>query len=115
MGLFGSSMCRSRDARRDRLGRLIINLVAPGEPGDPFSSSETYTTETLALRLALFTHKTAVVHALCGRGEEGVGEDMGYDADSMMWSSAAGPGQPLTGHFTLASVSTYLEGLALFP
>jgi hypothetical protein len=73
-----------------------------------------YTLETLALDLPHFTRKTTVVR-LQGRGEEGVGEDVGYDADSHDAVAAAGPVQPLAGPFTLASFSAHLDGLALFP
>ncbi len=76
---------------------------------------EGYTLETLALPLFPdFTRKTTVVR-LNGAGEEGVGEDVGYDARSHDAAAAAGPVQPVAGRFTLASFSAHLETLALFP
>ena len=76
---------------------------------------EGYTLETLALPLFPdFTRKTTVVR-LRGAGEEGVGEDVGYDARSHDAVAAAGPVQPVAGRFTLASFSAHLETLALFP
>ena len=75
---------------------------------------ESYTQETLALPLSLdFTRKTTVLR-LHGLGEEGVGEDVGYDTRSHDAVAAAGPVHPLAGRFTLASFSAHLEGLALF-
>jgi hypothetical protein len=76
---------------------------------------EGYTLETLALPLYPgFTRKTTVVR-LRGLGEEGAGEDVGYDARSHDAVAAAGPTLPLAGRFTLAGFSAHLEGLALVP
>ncbi|HEX5042747.1 MAG TPA: hypothetical protein VFV75_07560 [Candidatus Polarisedimenticolaceae bacterium] len=76
---------------------------------------EGYTLETLALQVFPdFTRKTTVLR-LRGGGEEGVGEDVGYDARSHDAVAAAGPVQPIAGRYTLASFSAHLERLALFP
>ena len=76
---------------------------------------EDYALEARALPiLPDFTRKTTVLH-LRGGGEEGVGEDVGYDARAHDAVAAAGPVLPLAGRYTLASFSAHLEGLALFP
>jgi L-alanine-DL-glutamate epimerase-like enolase superfamily enzyme len=61
-----------------------------------------------------FTRKSTVIH-LRGAGEEGVGEDVTYDAVDHEILQAAGAILPLTGRFTLASFSAHLAGLSLFP
>jgi len=61
-----------------------------------------------------FTRRTTVLH-LHGGGQEGVGEDVGYDADDQDALQAAGPVQPLAGDWTLASFSDHLETLELWP
>jgi len=74
-----------------------------------------YGLETRALQVFPdFTRKTTVLR-LHGLGQEGVGEDVGYDGRSHDAVAAAGPVLPLAGRFTLATFSAHLEGLALFP
>jgi L-alanine-DL-glutamate epimerase-like enolase superfamily enzyme len=60
-----------------------------------------------------FTRKSTVIH-LRGAGEEGVGEDVTYDAVDHELLQAAGPILPLAGRFTLASFAERLAGLSLF-
>jgi hypothetical protein len=60
-----------------------------------------------------FTRKSTVIH-LRGGGEEGVGEDVTYDAVDHEIMQAAGATLPLAGHFTLQSFSEHLAQLALF-
>ncbi len=50
-----------------------------------------------------------------GTGEEGIGEDVTYDAVDHEILQAAGPALPLAGRFTLASFSEHLAELELFP
>jgi hypothetical protein len=57
-----------------------------------------------------FVRRTTVVH-LRGAGEEGVGEDVIYDADDQLRFQAAGPGLDLAGEHTLDSLSSRFEGL----
>jgi hypothetical protein len=57
---------------------------------------------------------TTVIH-LEGGGEEGVGEDVVYDALDHVAHQDAGPILPLAGEHTIASFSELLEGLDLFP
>jgi L-alanine-DL-glutamate epimerase-like enolase superfamily enzyme len=60
-----------------------------------------------------FTRKSTVIR-LHGSGEEGVGEDVTYDAEDHEILQAAGPSLPLAGSFTVASFAERLAGLELF-
>ena len=60
-----------------------------------------------------FERKTTVIR-LRGAGEEGIGEDVTYDAVDHDILQAAGPALPLAGRFTLASFGDRLEQLSLF-
>lgn len=61
-----------------------------------------------------FTRKSTVFR-LMGSGEQGVGEDVTYDAEDHEILQAAGPSLPLAGSWTIASFSEHLAGLELFP
>jgi L-alanine-DL-glutamate epimerase-like enolase superfamily enzyme len=61
-----------------------------------------------------FERKSTVIR-LRGLGEEGVGEDVTYDAVDHDVLQAAGPTLPLAGVHTLASFCEHLAGLSLFP
>jgi L-alanine-DL-glutamate epimerase-like enolase superfamily enzyme len=61
-----------------------------------------------------FERKSTVIH-LRGAGEEGLGEDVTYDAVDHEILQAAGPALPIAGAFTLASFSELLAGMSLFP
>jgi len=61
-----------------------------------------------------FTRKSTVIRML-GGGEQGVGEDVTYDAEDHDVLQAAGPALPLAGSWTIASFSEHLAGLDLFP
>jgi L-alanine-DL-glutamate epimerase-like enolase superfamily enzyme len=60
-----------------------------------------------------FERKSTVIH-LRGGGEEGVGEDVTYEAVDHEVLQAAGPVLPLGGRFTLASFAAHLSTLSLF-
>ncbi|HEX4482635.1 MAG TPA: hypothetical protein VH081_02505 [Solirubrobacteraceae bacterium] len=60
-----------------------------------------------------FTRKSTVIH-LRGGGQEGVGEDVTYDAVDHEILQDAGPVLALAGRFTLASFAERLAGLSLF-
>jgi L-alanine-DL-glutamate epimerase-like enolase superfamily enzyme len=60
-----------------------------------------------------FERKTTVVR-LRGAGQDGIGEDVTYDAVDHEIMQAAGPTLALSGRFTLASFSEHLAGLSLF-
>jgi hypothetical protein len=71
--------------------------------------------EGLALDVSsAFQRKSTVIH-LRGAGEEGLGEDVTYDAVDHEILQAAGPGLPLQGSFTLESFATHLAAYSLFP
>ena len=57
-----------------------------------------------------FVRRTTVVH-LHGGGEEGIGEDVIYDADDQLRFQSAGPVLDLAGDHTLHSLSARFEGL----
>jgi hypothetical protein len=61
-----------------------------------------------------FTRVSTVI-ALAGGGEEGLGEDVTYDAQDHLDMSAAGPLLPLCGTYTLDGFSRHLDELDLFP
>jgi hypothetical protein len=70
---------------------------------------ESTETETLAVDVGTWIRKSTVVH-LHGLGQEGVGEDVTYDADE----HDRFPQLQLAGSWTLASFSAHLDGLDLF-
>jgi L-alanine-DL-glutamate epimerase-like enolase superfamily enzyme len=61
-----------------------------------------------------FTRLSTVIH-LRGGGEEGVGEDVTYDAEDHVAAQERGPMHDLSGSHTLASFSELIGGLDLFP
>jgi L-alanine-DL-glutamate epimerase-like enolase superfamily enzyme len=61
-----------------------------------------------------FTRKSTVIR-LRGAGEEGVGEDVTYDAEAQEILQATGPVQPLAGEWTLAEFCDHVEALDLWP
>ena len=61
-----------------------------------------------------FTRQTTVVR-LRGKGHEGVGEDVTYDAQDQQAFQGAGPVYPLAGSHTIDSFAARLDELNLFP
>lgn len=61
-----------------------------------------------------FTRVSTVIH-LRGGGHEGVGEDVGYEAEDQDALQAAGPVQPLAGTWTLESYCDHVATLDLWP
>ena len=61
-----------------------------------------------------FTRLTTVVRVR-GRGHEGIGEDVTYDALDHVALQDAGPVQPLAGSWTIGSLAEHVGGLDLFP
>jgi hypothetical protein len=61
-----------------------------------------------------FTRVSTVIR-MSGGGEEGIGEDVVYDAEDHDAAQDAGPVLPITGHWTLEGLSNHLAGLDLFP
>jgi len=76
---------------------------------------ERYALEPLQAQVSsAFERKSTVVH-LHGRGHEGLGEDVTYDAVDHEILQAAGATLPLTGRFTLGSFCERVQQLELFP
>jgi hypothetical protein len=71
---------------------------------------ESVSLERLSVQLGEWTRATTVVH-LRGGGEEGVGEDVTYQAEL----HDDYPEPPVAGSWTLESLSTHLEQFDLFP
>jgi L-alanine-DL-glutamate epimerase-like enolase superfamily enzyme len=61
-----------------------------------------------------FTRRSTVIR-LRGGGEEGVGEDVTYDADAHEILQDAGPVLPLAGEWTLRAFCEHVEALDLWP
>jgi L-alanine-DL-glutamate epimerase-like enolase superfamily enzyme len=61
-----------------------------------------------------FTRKSTVIH-LQGGGEEGLGEDVVYDAVDHEIAQDAGPTLPLAGDWTIRTFAEHLATLDLFP
>ncbi|HTY97460.1 MAG TPA: hypothetical protein VMB91_10495 [Solirubrobacteraceae bacterium] len=61
-----------------------------------------------------FERKSTVIH-LRGAGEDGVGEDVTYDAEDHEILQAGGPALELAGRHTIGSFSELLAGMTLFP
>jgi L-alanine-DL-glutamate epimerase-like enolase superfamily enzyme len=61
-----------------------------------------------------FERKTTLIR-LRGGGQEGVGEDVVYDAVDHEIAQAAGPALPLAGSWTMRSFAEHLAALDLFP
>ena len=75
---------------------------------------EEYALETLEATVSSdFERKTTVIR-LRGAREEGIGEDVTYDAVDHDILKATGPVLPLAGSFTLASFGDRLSQLSLF-
>jgi hypothetical protein len=75
---------------------------------------DAYELEGLELQASAdFLRKTTVVH-LRGAGEEGIGEDVTYDAAEHDRLQERGPDLPLAGTWTLHAFSEHVGSLALF-
>ena len=75
---------------------------------------ESYELEGLQHDTGDFERLTTVIR-LRGGGEEGIGEDVVYDALDHVALQDAGPGLELAGKHTISSFSGLLDGLDLFP
>src|SRR5215203_6780244 len=70
--------------------------------------------EGLSLNAGAFERLTTIVK-LRGGGEEGIGEDVVYDAVDHVAQQDHGPPQGLAGKYTFAEFSDHLDGIDLFP
>jgi L-alanine-DL-glutamate epimerase-like enolase superfamily enzyme len=76
---------------------------------------EDYTLEPLQADVSSDFERKSTVIRLRGGREQGLGEDVTYDAVDHDILQAAGPALALSGRFTLASFSEHLASLSLFP
>ena len=76
-------------------------------------SIEHYELEAHEYAAPAFTRKTTVIR-LGGGGDEGLGEDVTYDAGEQEAQQARGPVLPLAGEWTIDSFSRHLGSLPLF-
>ncbi len=76
---------------------------------------EDYALEPLQATVSSEFERKSTVIRLRGAGDEGLGEDVTYDAVDHDILQAAGPTLALAGRFTLASFCTHLAELQLFP
>jgi hypothetical protein len=76
---------------------------------------EDYSLQPLQADVSSSFQRKSTVIRLRGAGEEGIGEDVTYDAVDHEILQATGPGLPLAGRFTLASFADRLAQLSLFP
>jgi hypothetical protein len=75
---------------------------------------EGYELEGLELHVNDFERLSTVIH-LKGGGEEGLGEDVTYDALDHVALQGAGPELDLTGHATLGEFCEFMAGVDTFP
>jgi hypothetical protein len=73
-----------------------------------------YNLEGLELQIPGFERLSTVIH-LKGGGEEGLGEDVTYDALDHVALQDAGPSLDLTGHATLREFCEFMAGVDTFP
>jgi hypothetical protein len=74
-----------------------------------------YVLEPLRMAVSSGFERLSTVIRLRGGGEEGIGEDVTYDAAEHEAAWAAGPVLPLAGEYTMASFADHVAGLDLFP
>jgi L-alanine-DL-glutamate epimerase-like enolase superfamily enzyme len=74
-----------------------------------------YSLEGMVQSVSSDFERKATLIRLRGDGEEGIGEDVTYDAEDHDILQAVGPSLPLAGEYTIASFCEHLEGLSLFP
>ncbi|HEY1450741.1 MAG TPA: hypothetical protein VGF47_07290 [Solirubrobacteraceae bacterium] len=75
---------------------------------------EDYALDPLQANVSSDFERKSTVIRLQGGGEQGVGEDVTYDAVDHEILQAAGPSLPLAGSFTLASFAEHVAQLELF-
>ena len=76
---------------------------------------EGYALEGLVQSVSSDFERKSTLIELRGAGQEGIGEDVTYDAVDHDILQAEGPSLPLAGSYTLASFCEHLAGLSLFP
>ncbi len=76
---------------------------------------EDYSLEGLTQSVSSSFERKSTLIGLRGAGEEGIGEDVTYDAVDQEILQRAGPVLPLAGSYTLSGFSAHLAALGLFP
>ena len=76
---------------------------------------EDYALERLEKDVSSHFDRVTTVIRMTGGGEEGIGEDVVYDAEDHDAAIEAGPVLPILGHWTLEGLSNHLAGHDLFP
>jgi L-alanine-DL-glutamate epimerase-like enolase superfamily enzyme len=76
---------------------------------------EEYSLEGMVQSVSSDFERKATLIRLRGADQEGIGEDVTYDAEDHDILQAAGPSLPLAGEYTIASFCEHLSGLTLFP
>jgi L-alanine-DL-glutamate epimerase-like enolase superfamily enzyme len=76
---------------------------------------DSYELEGLRAEISSAFERKSTVIRMSGAGEEGLGEDVTYDAVDQEILQAAGPSLPLAGTYTVESFSAHLAALELFP
>jgi L-alanine-DL-glutamate epimerase-like enolase superfamily enzyme len=76
---------------------------------------EDYTLDPLQESVSSDFERKSTVIRLRGEGQEGIGEDVTYDAIDHDVLQQAGPNLPLAGSFTIETFCEHLKGLSLFP
>jgi len=74
-----------------------------------------YALEGLSKSVSSGFERHTTVFRLTGGGEEGLGEDVTYDAEDQQAQQAHGPQLPLAGDWTIRSFSEHVGGLDTFP
>jgi hypothetical protein len=74
-----------------------------------------YTLEGLSRTVSSGFERVSTVIRLAGGGEEGLGEDVTYEAEEHRTAWERGPELPLAGEYTFGSFSAHLGALDLFP
>ena len=75
---------------------------------------EDHTLEGLSEEVSTGFERLSTIIHLRGAGEEGLGEDVTYDAEDHIVLQQAGPVLPLAGSWTIASFCDHVGGLELF-
>jgi hypothetical protein len=76
---------------------------------------ESYALDPLQASVSSDFERKSTIMRLAGAGEEGLGEDVTYEAVDHEVLQAAGPVLALSGSFTIGSFCEHLAGLDLFP
>src|SRR5207302_4331881 len=97
------------------LDRLLRSMTTYDRLTDLPIEIEGYELDRLEREVSSEFTRLSTVVRMRGGGEEGVGEDVTYDAPDHIALQDAGPAHDLTGARTLGDLCELVEGLDLFP